>query len=279
MSELKFEVEVVKPKLLGNFDAFVVAIDEYTKQFEIEVTSENLKEAKESGAELNKIKKQVKDTAKKYLDEAMEPINDFKLEVAKIESLIESKRQNIVSGVSVFEDAKRLEHIEAMRAYMTEALSKVELREEFKMRLVLPSPSVSGLTQSGGLVKKFKDEIDAIIVQAVEAQRLKDIEVENQRLRDEARAREIVEEMREREHQKAINRLVDKPPMQMERAQEAKQEEAKRENADGKSVYRITLEFEVQSKSGISCEAMIQKVLPMIYGKQIPISNQRCEEV
>jgi hypothetical protein len=261
MSELKFEVEVVKPKLLGNFDAFVVTIDEYTKQFEIEVTSENLKDAKESGAELNKIKKQVKETAKKYLDEAMEPINNFKTEVAKIESLIESKRLNIASGVSVFEDAKRLEHTEAMRAYMTEALAKVELREEFKRLLMLPSASVSGLTQSGGLVKKFKDEIDATIAQAVEAQRLKDIEVENQRLRDEARAREIVEEMREREHQ------------------EAKQEEAKRENADGKSVYRITLEFEVQSKSGISCEAMIQKVLPMIYNKQIPIASQRCEEV
>jgi hypothetical protein len=84
MSEVKFEVEVIQPKLLGNFEAFVVAIDNYTKQFEIEVTSENLKDAKESGAELNKIKKQVKETAKKYLDEAMEPINNFKSEVAKI---------------------------------------------------------------------------------------------------------------------------------------------------------------------------------------------------
>lgn len=280
---IPFEIEVTKPKLLGNFESFTLALDDYTKQFEIEVTSNNLKEAKESGAKLNKIKKQVKETAKKYLDEAEAPIKAFKEEVKKIESLLETKRLNIVEGINVFEDAKRLEHTQKMNEYMSEILQEAKLREEFYKTLVLPVPSIAGLTSSGSLTKKFRDEIDNIVLDAVEKQRVIDMQAENQRLKDEARAKEIADEM-----------------MQKQREQEAKKAQAQQHEtlrpigsptpkpepepkpepvAQGKSVYRITLTFDVKSKSGIDCEAMMQKVLPMIFDKQIPINTQNCEEM
>jgi hypothetical protein len=286
MKDITLEIEIKqKPVLFATFGTFDKKIREYTQKFEMEVTSENLKEAKESGAEINKIRKNIKELSKKYLDEIIEPIVQFEDELKKIDKFLEAKRDSIIGVVNSFEDAKRLEHTEAMREYMSAKLSEVSLRDEFANRLMLPSASISGFTQSGKLTKKYIDEIDAEIAKAIESQRLKDVEIENQRLKDEARAREIVEEMRQKEQEKAKEHLAYKEP-EPTREQEketnlfehTKMQEEVRPLSE-KSIYKITLEFEVQSKSGVDCDAMMQKVLPMIFDKKIQISKQKCEEM
>lgn len=282
------EIEIVAPSIIANFEDFKANLDTYTKQFEIEVKSDNLKEAKESGAELNKLKKQVKETAKKYLDEIEAPIKVFKEKIKEIETLLDAKRLKIADGISVFEDAKRLEHTEAMRAYLSKKLQDVEMRDEFKNRIKLSNPSVSGLTAKGDLAKKFRDEIDASVSQALEAQRLKNIELENQRLKDEARAVEIASEMRLKEQQEHLAYKEQEPKEPVLKDSNLFEDKPKESTPtppeltpkpQGKSVYKITLEFEVKSRSGVDCQAMIQKVLPMIFDKKIPIANQTCEEI
>jgi hypothetical protein len=280
MQELMLTIETTQPTLIGNFDSFTKALDSYTKQFEIEVTSDNIKEAKESGAELNKIKKQVKETAKKYLDDVLVPITKFKAEIAKIEELLETKRLNIASGIAVFEDAKRLEHTQKMNDYIANQLANAvnPLRDEFMRFILIPTASVAGLTSTGELSKKYRDEIDASISSAYDRQHVADMEIENQRLKDEARAKEIADKMRRKEALQYREPVPTPEPILFTPPTPEPTPEPV-VTPQGKSIYKITLEFEIQSKSGISIDAMIQKVLPMIFEKQIPISHQKCEEI
>jgi len=277
------EIKVVAPKIVANFDEFKNGLEVYTKKFEIEVTSENIKEAKESGANLNKLKANIKSEAKKYLLQVEAPIKEFKMKLKEIENLLDAKRLKIVDGISFFEDAKRLEHSQKMKDYINEKLAEVELRHEFR-NFMLPAASVSGLTSKGDLTKKFKDEIDDLIKNAIEKQRLADIEIENKRLRDEARANEILRQREERDRQIKKDELLNtetshKPISDTAKAYTDEKQHNVVENTNNKSTYEIILKYRVTATRGVSCDDMLKKVVPMIEKKQIPIFSSNCLEI
>ncbi len=265
------QIEVVAPKIVANFEDFKSNLEVYTKKFEIDVTSENIKEAKESGANLNKLKANIKSEAKKYLLEVEAPIKEFKSKLKDIENLLDTKRLKIVDGISVFEDAKRLEHTQKMRDYLDNALENVSLRDEFK-NFMLPAPSVSGLTSKGDLSKKFKDELDNLVSSAIERQRLADIEIENQRLKDEARANEILRQREAFEKQKKEETPKPEPKPEPEPKPTVK-------SSNNKSTYEITLKYRVSATAGVESDAMLNKIIPMIEKKQIPIFSSNCLEI
>lgn len=275
------EVEIVEPKIITNFDDFKSSVTEYTKKFEIEVTSENIKEAKASSASLNKLKSDIKSEAKKYLNTLEAPIKEFKEKLKEIDNILDGKRYLITSAVSVFEDAKKLEHLQKMQDYLNEKLLEVELRKEFKS-FYLPSPSVAGLTSKGDLSKKFKESIDVMIIDAVERQKLQDIEIENQRLKDEARANEILREREIQERNKAVEEPEHglRPIGQPDYVKESEPiHEPIIEHKNEKSIYEIHLIYKVRSNSNVGCEDMLKKVLPMIDDKKIPLDYTTCKEL
>jgi len=275
------EVEIVEPKIITNFDDFKSSVTEYTKKFEIEVTSENIKEAKASSASLNKLKSDIKSEAKKYLNTLEAPIKEFKEKLKEIDNILDGKRYLITSAVSVFEDAKKLEHLQKMQDYLNEKLLEVELRKEFRS-FYLPSPSVAGLTSKGDLSKKFKESIDVMIIDAVERQKLQDIEIENQRLKDEARANEILREREIQERNKAVEEPEHglRPIGQPDYVKESEPiYEPIIEHKNEKSIYEIHLIYKVRSNSNVGCEDMLKKVLPMIDDKKIPLDYTTCKEL
>ena len=64
---ISLEVEVVEPKIITNFNEFKNNVDVYTKKFEIEVVSNNLKDAKDASSSINKLRAEIKEKARGYI--------------------------------------------------------------------------------------------------------------------------------------------------------------------------------------------------------------------
>lgn len=258
-------------ELVTNFEDVKRQVVAQVEKHSIDVTDENLKEAKQVMADLNKVKSGISAKYKQYIDTISQPINKLKLEKKELENIISDGRQKIADGVNVFE-SKKLEAIkETITVYKNEICESKEI--DPNALTIDDIVKLTAVTANGTIAKATKEAID-LRIQAVENEILKaKIQAQEEAKRD----REIAEQARQQAEEKAREREAQirakaerEKQEALKKAEEEKQraiEEAKQEATppkappkptdDGKMIYTIQATFEVKAQSGLSDDVII----------------------
>lgn len=282
---MDYKIEVIKKdaEVSTNLSLIKVQIEkDVEKASKINVSVDNIHEAKDIMASLNKVPVSVKNSLKDTLSELKKPYDLLRGEIKEIELICSEARGPIAEKVKSFEDGKRLEHTLAMREYAEKKLADLEVEGKFA-NIELPSPSISGLTKTGGLKKDTRDKIDLLASNALSEQKLDAAEKAKQRAEDEARANEIVAQ---REIEKAKEEGVDRKNDNYEASQKLTEQHQHREVEKDKSVYKITevtivtKSFFIKAKSGADVNIILEKTSGMNNFEEEETSSSRtCKEL
>lgn len=257
------------PVIEANFEDVKKALQENLKQYEIEVTASNISEAKSKATEINKIKKEIDELRKnaKRMHEA--PIKAFEEKAKELMELCENARQSILSQTVKYEDARRLEARGKILAYLDSACTLKGIREEYKDHIdISKAVTLTALTSKGELNSKTKDAVDLLIGEAKQKQMEDDLKfAEEERIKAEQEAQRKLElqEAEARGREEALKNAQSIPSQEVaqEKPSESKQDSTI-EKKDGKSVYTITIEYEIMAKSGTDAGVLMDKVMPLI---------------
>lgn len=288
-------------KLTTNFEELKAEASRQVEKYSINVTEENIPEAKKVMANFNKVKTEIGERYKFYIDKISTPVNQLKAEKKEIEAIITDGRQKIADGVANFENAK-LEAIAARIAEYTKALCD-EKQLNFERINTSDLIKLSAVTSAGALAKATKEAIEAKIqsleneiLQAKIAEQEKaarDAEIAAQARREaeeraarekaemEARAAQREAELlarAEREKQEAVQRAEREKQEAIERAKaeqatppsqafcDAQREilQKPREAENGKAIYTIRAEFEVKAPANAPHDKLTNKIKEML---------------
>ena len=276
--------------LTTNFEEIKAEAQRQVEKYSINVTEENIPEAKKVMANFNKVKAEIGERYKFFIDKISAPVNQLKAEKKEIEAIITDGRQKIADGVANFENAK-LEVIAVRIAEYTKSLCD-EKGLNFERINTADLIKLSAATPAGTLAKATKDAIEAKI-QALENEILqaklaeqekaaRDAEIAAQARREaeeraarekaemEARAAQREAELlarAEREKQEAIERARAEqtnpsPQVFYEAQREVLQKPREAEN--GKAIYTIRAEFEVKAPANAPHDKLTAKIKEML---------------
>jgi len=153
-----------------NIEDLKLQLAEKLKKYEIEVTAENLKEAKTLAQGLNKLADEFDKRRKQVESQLSMPIKDFKKACDELVEMCKSGRALITKQIQVFDDLKRDQCIQLLKDLVAE-LSE-GLTPEFSQIKYLDLGIMSNLTDKGALKKAVVDTIKMRVSEAREAQTL-----------------------------------------------------------------------------------------------------------
>lgn len=285
--------------LKTNFEEIKAEAQRQVEKYSINVTEENIPEAKKVMANFNKVKAEIGERYKFFIDKISAPVNQLKAEKKEIEAIITDGRQKIADGVANFENAK-LEVIAARIAEYTKSLCD-EKELNFERINTADLIKLSAVTPAGTLSKATKDAIDAKI-QALENEILQaKIAEQEKAARDAeiaAQARREAEERATREKAELVARAAQREAELLARAEREKQEAVQRaerekqeaveraraeqaspqafydaqreilqkprEVENGKAIYTIRAEFEVKAPANAPHDKLTDKIKEML---------------
>ena len=263
--------------LTTNFEEIKAEAQRQVEKYSINVTEENIPEAKRVMANFNKVKVEIGERYKFFIDKISAPVNQLKAEKKEIEAIITDGRQKIANGVANFENAK-LEVIAARIAEYTKSLCD-EKELNFERINTSDLIKLSAVTPAGTLAKATKDAIEAKI-QALENEILQaKIAEQEKAARDAeiaAQARREVEEKATKEKAEILARAEREKQEAIERARaeqtnpqafyEAQREvlQKPRDAGDGKAIYTIRAEFEVKAPANAPHDKLTAKIKEML---------------
>lgn len=276
--------------LKTNFEEIKAEAQRQVEKYSINVTEENIPEAKKVMANFNKVKAEIGERYKIFIDKISAPVNQLKAEKKEIEAIITNVRQKIADGVANFENAK-LEAIAARISEYTKALCD-EKGLNFERINTSDLIKLSAVTPAGTLAKATKDAIEAKI-QALENEILQaKIAEQEKAARDAeiaAQARREAEERAAREKAEMEARAAQREAELLARAEREKQEAIERARAEqanpnpqafyeaqrevlqkpreaenGKAIYTIRAEFEVKAPANAPHDKLTDKIKEML---------------
>ena len=285
--------------LKTNFEEIKAEAQRQVEKYSINVTEENIPEAKKVMANFNKVKAEIGERYKFFIDKISAPVNQLKAEKKEIEAIITDGRQKIADGVANFENAK-LEAIAARIAEYTKALCDGK-QLNFERINTSDLIKLSAVTPAGTLAKATKEAIEAKI-QALENEILQAKLAEQEKAARDAeiaaRARREAEERAAREKAEMEARAAQREAELLARAEREKQEAAQRaerekqeaieraraeqaspqafydaqreilqkprEAENGKAIYTIRAEFEVKAAANAPHEKLAAKIKDML---------------
>ena len=233
-----YEAKTVENQLLKtNFNEIKARVIGEVQKYSLNVTEENIPQAKQVMANFNKVKAEISDRYKVFIDKFSAPINQLKAEKKEIEEIISNGRGKIADAVASFENAKLETIANDIRLYAKNLCDEKNLN--FERINISDLIKLSAVTQSGSLTKATKEAIEAKI-QALENEILQARLIEQERLAKEAqiaqKAREEAEERAAREkaelEERAAQReaqLLESAKLERQEAIESAKEELKKE--------------------------------------------------
>lgn len=274
--------------LKTNFEEIKAEAQRQVEKYSINVTEENIPEAKKVMANFNKVKAEIGERYKFFIDKISAPVNQLKAEKKEIEAIITDGRQKIADGVANFENAK-LEVIAARIAEYTKSLcdgkelnfERINTSDLIKLSAVTPAGTLAKATKEAieAKIQALENEIlQAKIAEQEKAARDAEIAAQARREAEERAAREKAElEARaaqreaellaraEREKQEAIERAraeQTSPQAFYEAQREVLQKPREAEN--GKAIYTIRAEFEVKALTNAPHDKLTDKIKEML---------------
>ena len=215
--------------LTTNFEEIKAGVAMQVEKYSIEVTDENIPEAKKVMANFNKVKTAIGDRYKFFIDKLSAPINQLKNEKKEIEAIISDGRQKIADGVAAFENAKLEQIAERINEYARSLCDEKGLN--FERINVSDLIKLSAVTTAGSLSKPTKEAIEGKIA-ALENEILQAKLAEQEKQRRDAeiaeRARKEAEERAAREKAEMEARAKAREAEILARAEREKAEAAQR---------------------------------------------------
>ena len=285
--------------LKTNFEEIKAEAQRQVEKYSINVTEENIPEAKKVMANFNKVKAEIGERYKFFIDKISAPVNQLKAEKKEIEAIITDGRQKIADGVANFENAK-LEAIAARISEYTKSLcdekglnfERINTSDLIKLSAVTPAGTLAKATKEAieAKIQALENEIlQAKIAEQEKAARDAEIAAQARREAEERAAREKAElEARaaqreaellaraEREKQEAVQRAEREKQEAVERARAeqaspqafygAQREilQKPREAENGKAIYIIRAEFEVKAPANAPHDKLTDKIKEML---------------
>ena len=284
--------------LTTNFEEIKAGVAMQVEKYSIEVTDENIPEAKKVMANFNKVKTAIGDRYKFFIDKLSAPINQLKNEKKEIEAIISDGRQKIADGVAAFENAKLEQIAERINEYVKSLCDEKGLNCERINTADLIK--LSAVTTAGSLAKSTKEAIEgkiaaleneilqAKIAEQEKAARDAEIAARTRREAEERAAREkaLLEERAaqreaeilaraEKEKQEAVEQAareaaerakMESEPNNKQAFYEAQREvlQKPRDAGGGKVIYTIRAEFEVKAVANASHDKLATKIKDML---------------
>lgn len=147
------------PVFTGNFEAVKAQLLEGIQKYEIEVTEENLPEAKKMATELNKLSTVINKVKSNKVKEISAPIEIFKNQVSELVEICQNGREKILAQVKVFEDQTRIKVKELIDQEFASQLDAAGIRHEFRNVTIEDLVGISKISKSGSLTKGAKDDV------------------------------------------------------------------------------------------------------------------------
>jgi len=162
--ELELIVGGTPPVITSNFDALKLAIQERLEPYKIQVTEENLAEAKKLATELGKGATQLNKLKTEKAKEFSAPIDDFKNKVMELVGMIQAGQDFLKKQVAVFEEKTCAVCLEAMTTSLKDGYLALGVRPEYQTGAAKISKMVgiSKVTGRGELTKAAKDAVNLL---------------------------------------------------------------------------------------------------------------------
>lgn len=127
-----FKAEITPVEIKTNFEEVEKILTEGLKDYEVEVTDENIKEAKKKATALNKLRGTVDRIRIDKAREAKFPITEWEKKVKSIIEKIDDGRQMILDQTEKFESKIKARCKELMEEIRDEMYESLQIREEFR---------------------------------------------------------------------------------------------------------------------------------------------------
>ncbi len=161
MKEL--QITVIPAQITDNFDVIKTELEENIKQYDIEVTPENLPDAKKMAASLNKLSAEIDSVRKEKSKELSAPVKAFEAKAKELVTIIQDGRTKLVEQVKTFEDKVRLRCHELLTGELKQLNEELEVKPEFQTASIHKLVIQSNLTNSLQLTKKAKEAVKELV--------------------------------------------------------------------------------------------------------------------
>jgi len=152
------------PTITSNFTELKAAITARLESYKIQVTEENLAQAKKDATELGKAATQLNKLKTEKAKEFSAPVDAFKAQVMELGQIIQDGQEFIKKQVKTFEDKTRATCLEKMTAALKGAYLTLSVHAEYQTGAAkLPElVGISKVTAKGELTKAAKDQVMAL---------------------------------------------------------------------------------------------------------------------
>lgn len=155
---------------IQNKDVLDQAVDEFISKYEnIVVTEETLKDAKNSKAQVNALKKALDDKRKEQKRIYNKPLNAFENEIKAYIEKLNNVYQSINDGVKFFEDKQRDERKQNVQAMITEVAEAnavdpetVEIQKQWLLKSATKGKVMAEIVEAVQKQKRINKDVQAI---------------------------------------------------------------------------------------------------------------------
>ena len=162
--ELTFNADVKQPVITTNFEALKAAVAEKMKEYEVDVTYDNLAESKKLVTELNKFKTAVDSRRKELKKEILAPYIVVEEQAQDINEMISEAIEKIKTQVNIFENEKRNICLQLLEGDIAMHYMNMGIEQEYQTADVSELVMLSSLTPKGLLTKAAMDKVQSLAI-------------------------------------------------------------------------------------------------------------------
>lgn len=155
------KIESAPAQVSVNFEELKKQLSEHVAQYDVVVTADGVKDAKELATQLNKEKGELNRIRKEKIDEVSAPIKAFDDQMKELIGLYEEGRQKILEQVKKFEDETREQVRDLLADRRREMWQELGVDEEFRRAEYDDLIKLTAITGKGNLAAAAKRDIDA----------------------------------------------------------------------------------------------------------------------
>lgn len=153
-------VNSVPARINVNFEELVAALDAHLARYDTVVTAETVKEAKETAAEINKLRQQIETRRKEAVAEVSAPIRLFEGQMKELAGKCDEARQKILDQVKRFEDETRAKVRELLESERAKMWDKLGVTDEFQLADYTDLILLTSITGAGKLAASARGKLE-----------------------------------------------------------------------------------------------------------------------
>lgn len=146
-----------------NYAELKESITQVLKDYDVVVTDDTVKSSRDLMAELNKQSKSISDTFKAKKKEVTAPVTEAEKQVKELVAMFSDARTKIADQVSKYDEAKKAEITEKMKAKLVELWESEGVKPEFQNATVEGSITLDCVTASGKVSSSGFRKLEALV--------------------------------------------------------------------------------------------------------------------